>query len=99
MPKEKRVEDYWRVLNEVIDPELGIGIVDLGLIYGVEIKDSQATVTMTLTSMGCPVGPSLIENVRQMMIDYLGSEKVAINLVWTPAWTTDMVDRDVRAMI
>ena len=68
------------------------------LIYNVEINNDLATITMTLTSMGCPVGPSLIDSVRQAMINYLGSEEIAINLVWSPPWTTDLVDPDVRAM-
>ncbi len=98
-PPEKRTQKYWELLNGVIDPELGIGIVDLGLIYNVEIKNKQAVVTMTLTSMGCPVGPSIIAQVEEEMEQIPGVEKVTINLVWDPIWTPDKINPDVRAML
>jgi len=64
IPKEQRTQPYWELLNTVLDPELGIGVVDLGLIYDIEMKDDHMVVTMTLTSMSCPVGPSLIRSVQ-----------------------------------
>ncbi len=99
VPKEKRTEPYWALLNTVLDPELGIGVVDLGLIYDVEEKDGHITVTMTLTSMGCPVGPSLISSVKTEMEQYLGTEEVTVNLVWEPVWSRQLIDEDVRAML
>lgn len=99
IPKEQRTQPYWALLNTVLDPELGIGVVDLGLIYDVEEKDGHITVTMTLTSMGCPVGPSLMRSVQTEMERYLGSEDVTVNLVWEPVWNRQMIDEDVRAML
>ncbi len=99
VPPEQRTEPYWSLLNNIIDPELGVGIVDLGLIYDVEIKESQAKVTMTLTSMGCPVGPSIIARVEEEAEQIPGVEKVVVNLVWEPAWTPDRMNPDVRAML
>lgn len=99
VPKELRTEDYWKLLNNVIDPELGIGVVDLGLIYDVKIEGSQAMVTMTFTSMGCPVGPNIIARVRYEMEMYPGIEDVMINVVWTPVWTRDFIDPDIRTMM
>jgi|SRR3989339_406685 len=99
IPKKQRTQPYWALLNTVLDPELGIGVVDLGLIYDVEEKDGHITVTMTLTSMGCPVGPSLMRSVQTEMERYLGSEDVTVNLVWEPVWSRQMIDEDVRAML
>lgn len=99
IPPELRTEKYWALLNGVIDPELGIGIVDLGLIYDVEIKNGHATITMTLTSMGCPVGPSIIHQVEEEMEQVFGVEEVAVNLVWEPIWTPERMNPDIRAML
>lgn len=99
IPPEQRNEPCWALLNNVIDPELGIGVVDLGLIYDVDIKDGHATVTMTLTSMGCPVGPSIISQVEERTEEIAGVEKVTIKLVWEPIWTADRMNPDVRAML
>lgn len=99
VPKEKRTEPYWVLLNTILDPEIGIGLVDLGLIYDVIVKNGHMTVVMTLTSMGCPVGPSLMSSVKMEMERYLGSEDVTVELVWEPVWNREMVDPDVRAML
>ncbi len=99
VPPEKRTEPYWELLNGIIDPELGVGIVDLGLIYDVDIKDGRATVTMTLTSMGCPVGPSIIHQVEEQTEEIPGVEEVSVKLVWEPIWTADRMNPDVRAML
>ncbi len=99
VPPEKRTQKYWALLNGIIDPELGVGIVDLGLIYDVEITNGLATVTMTLTSMGCPVGPSIIHQVEEQTEEIPGVEKVSVKLVWEPIWTPDRMNPDVRAML
>jgi len=99
IPKEQRTQPYWAILNTVLDPELGIGVVDLGLIYDIEIENGHMTVTMTLTSMGCPVGPTLIHSVQTEMEQYLGAQEVTVNLVWDPIWNRQMIDEDVRAML
>lgn len=99
VPKEQRTQPYWAILNTVLDPELGIGVVDLGLIYDIKMKDDHMIVTMTLTSMGCPVGPSLMRMVQTEMERYLGKEEVTVNLVWDPVWNREMIDSDVRAML
>ena len=99
IPKEQRIQPYWALLNTVLDPELGIGVVDLGLIYNIEEKDGHINVTMTLTSLGCPVGPSLMRSVQIEMERYLGAEEVTVNLVWEPVWNREMIDPDIRAML
>jgi len=99
VPPEQRTEKYWALLNGVIDPEIGIGVVDLGLIYNVEINNGHATVIMTLTSMGCPVGPSIIHQIEDAAKEIPNVKEVVVNLVWDPIWTPDRINPDVRAML
>jgi metal-sulfur cluster biosynthetic enzyme len=98
-PSEKRSQPYWAALNDIIDPEIGVGIVDLGLIYTIDIKDGSATVTMTFTSVGCPAGPSLIEQVKEEMKKVPKVKKVKVKIVWDPIWTVERMNPDVRAML
>ncbi|MEK7618911.1 MAG: metal-sulfur cluster assembly factor [Patescibacteria group bacterium] len=99
IPSDQRTESYWTLLNNVIDPEIGFGIVDLGLIYGVAIEEGVATVTMTLTSMGCPMASEIMRRVQAEMMRYPDIHTVTIDLVWSPLWTPDRVDPSVRALL
>ncbi|MCX6779789.1 MAG: metal-sulfur cluster assembly factor [Candidatus Magasanikbacteria bacterium] len=99
VPPSMRTEDYWALLNNILDPELGVGIVDLGLIYDVKIEGAVATVTMTFTSMACPVGPNIIARTRYEMESYPGIEDVNISVVWTPVWTKELIKPEVREML
>jgi metal-sulfur cluster biosynthetic enzyme len=100
-PREKRNEPHWKVLNQVIDPELGIGLVDLGLIYNVDLqKDGLANVTMTLTSPACPVGPMLVHQVEDALLTRVqGVNKVNVQIVWEPTWNQEMIHPDLREMM
>ncbi len=98
VPKERRMEGYWKLLNNVIDPEAGVGIVDLGLIYDVDIKAGVANVIMTLTSTGCPAGPEIMRRIEAEMGQYPGVKDVTVELVWEPIWGPDMIDDSVRGM-
>ena len=82
-------------LENVIDPELGIDIMNLGLVYDVKMSDDNkhAVVDMTLTSMGCPLAPVIIEQVETAMLGVDEIEKVDVNIVWEPAWTKDKMSR------
>lgn len=100
VPISDRTQDYWKLLNKVLDPELGIGIIDLGLVYQVGItKKGVATVTMTFTSMGCPVGPEIMRRVEVEMAKAKGVKDVKINIVWEPVWGVDLVSPDVRELL
>lgn len=99
VPKEKQKEEYWKLLNNVIDPELGFGIVDLGLVYDVSIDDARARVQMTFTSMGCPAIPDITRRVQAEMVRYPGVEHVEVEVVWSPLWSADRVDENVRALL
>ncbi|MDD6432757.1 MAG: metal-sulfur cluster assembly factor [Lactobacillaceae bacterium] len=81
-------------LEKVIDPELGIDLVNLGLIYKVEVDDNgECTVTMTLTTMGCPLGDVLNDAITKAVTSVEGVEKCNINLVWEPAWDISRMSR------
>lgn len=73
-------------IRTVIDPELGISIVELGLIYGVEVKDGDVKVKMTLTSPACPVGPVMQAQVHQTVKKLPWAKEVHVELVWSPKW-------------
>lgn len=98
-PREQRTESYWSQLNNIIDPEIGIGLVDLGLIYNVEIKKNIATVIMTLTSTGCPYGASIIEQIKDEMNTVRGVKKTMVKVVWDPIWSPDRINPIVRALL
>jgi len=81
-------------LENVIDPELGIDIVNLGLVYDVELDDEGvATVTMTLTSMGCPMGPVIVDQVNTAMSELPQVKSTNVNIVWNPPWSKDKMSR------
>ncbi len=81
-------------LENVIDPELGIDIVNLGLVYDVELDDEgMATVTMTLTSMGCPLGPVIVDQVNTALSELPEVKSTNVNIVWNPPWSKDKMSR------
>ena len=96
MPSQEEVRENLRV--RVKDPEMGMNIVDLGLIYRVEItEENTVEITMTLTSPGCPAGTEIITNVqRETHMAYPDVNEVNIHLTWSPFWNPDMMSEDAR---
>ncbi|WP_425393907.1 metal-sulfur cluster assembly factor [Caryophanon tenue] len=87
-------ESMMGALENVIDPELGIDIVNLGLVYDVDLDEAGlATVTMTLTSMGCPLGPVIVDQVKTALADLPEIKDTEVNIVWQPAWSKDNMSR------
>ena len=89
-------EHVREALNQVEDPELLMGIVDLGLVYDVTINDGAVKVLYTLTSMGCPVGPWIAEQVELTVRGIDGVETVETELVFSPPWNPDMMTDDAK---
>lgn len=88
-------------MKQVYDPEIGVNIVDLGLVYGVEIDDEDnVDVTMTLTSMGCPLGPVIIQDIQRTVMGLdgvMGDVKdVRVSIVWSPPWSPEMMTEDAK---
>lgn len=91
---EEMQESILGALENVIDPELGIDIVNLGLVYKVDLnEEGLCTVTMTLTSLGCPLGPVIVDQVKTALSDLPEIKDVDVNIVWQPVWNKDMMTR------
>jgi metal-sulfur cluster biosynthetic enzyme len=85
------------VLRKVKDPELNLNVIDLGLVYGIRVDGTKVSVDMTLTSPACPAGPQIIGDVERVVKAMPGVSEVAVNLVWTPFWSPDLIEPRVRA--
>lgn len=88
-----------KALRRVKDPELNLSIVDLGLIYDVEIQDASVSIKMTLTSPGCPSGPEILGDAEREVRTLGGVDDVDIEIVWEPFWTPERIDPRVRAFL
>ena len=83
-------------LKKVIDPEIGLNIVDLGLVYNVEVTDDAIEVEFTLTSPGCPLGDMITNDIKQVVSDATGAETVNTNLVWDPPWSVEFMSEEAK---
>lgn len=89
-----------KALRAVKDPELGLNIVDIGLVYDIEVSEANDVhIKMTLTSPGCPSGPEMLEDARLVAEGMDGVNSASIELVWEPYWTPDKMDPRVRAFL
>lgn len=87
-------ESLMGALEQVIDPELGIDIVNLGLVYDIDLdEEGKATVTMTLTSMGCPLAGTIVDQVKVALSDLPEVKETEVDIVWNPPWTKDRLSR------
>ena len=86
-------------LRRVKDPDLNLNILDLGLVYAIEVKGAKVKVDMTLTSPGCPSGPEIMGNAEEEIKTLPGVEDVEMNLVWMPFWTPEKIEPRVRAYL
>jgi metal-sulfur cluster biosynthetic enzyme len=96
MPTKDDVVD---ALRGVEDPELGMDIVELGLLYDVEVEGPKVKVIHTLTSMGCPVGPMIQQSIDEMASAVPGVEDVEVELTWDPPWTPDKMSEDAKFIL
>lgn len=93
MPTVEAVTD---ALRDVIDPELGLDFVELGLIYDVEIEDSTVRITYTLTSPGCPIGPQVAEQIEEFVSELDGVQEVLPTMTFSPPWTPELMSEDAK---
>ncbi|HEX4035709.1 MAG TPA: metal-sulfur cluster assembly factor [Solirubrobacteraceae bacterium] len=89
-------EDVQEALTNVIDPELGLDFVELGLIYDIEVAEGKVHVTFTLTAPGCPIGPEVQEQIDEFVSELDGVESVSSTMVFTPAWTPDRMSEEAK---
>ena len=92
-------EEVIEALHGVEDPELGMDIVELGLLYDVEVDGSKVKLTHSLTSMGCPAGPMIQEDMHNCAAAVPGVEEVEIELIWDPPWTPDRMSDDAKFIL
>jgi metal-sulfur cluster biosynthetic enzyme len=93
-------ETIRKALRAVKDPELNLNIIDIGLVYDVEVSDAGVVdVKMTLTSPGCPAGTEILDDVKRVVSDLDGVSGVEVELVWDPYWTPERMDPRVRAFL
>ncbi len=96
MPSKNEVLE---ALRQVEDPELGMDIVDLGLLYDVEIEGAKVKITYSLTSMGCPAGPLIASDIDRTAREVPGVEDVDLELIFDPPWTPDRMSEDAKFIL
>ena len=92
-------EEVLEILRTVEDPELGMDVVDLGLVYEVDVEDSTAKVLYSLTSMGCPAGPLIAQDMDGAVRQVEGIENVELELTFDPPWTPDRMSDDAKFIL
>ncbi len=90
------VDDVEAALTNVIDPELGLDFVELGLIYGIEVDEGNVHVTFTLTTPACPIGPQVSEQIVEFVSEIEGVDEVVPTMVFSPPWTPDKMSEDAK---
>jgi metal-sulfur cluster biosynthetic enzyme len=86
----------YEALGNVVDPELGLDAVSLGLIYKLTVENGEAVCDMTMTSVGCPVAEQLLMMAQNELLKVPGIEKARVNLVWSPPWTPEMMSLEAK---
>ena len=89
-------DDVIDALSNVIDPELGLDFVELGLVYGVEIDGGTVNVTFTLTTPACPIGPTVTEQIKEFVGELPSVEKVFPKMVFSPPWSPEKMSEDAK---
>lgn len=89
-------DSVYEAIKEIIDPEIGINIVDMGLIYEVDIDDTTVDIKMTLTSPGCPAGGQIVNGTQHVTQQLEGVDEVNVQVVWTPRWTPELMSEEAR---
>ena len=90
------IDEVTDALRDVIDPELGLDFVELGLIYDVEVEGETVKVTYTLTSPGCPIGPQVSEQIEEFVGELDGVANVQPTMTFTPPWTPERMSEDAK---
>ena len=96
MPEEITVDDVQEALENVIDPELGLDFVELGLVYDIDVKGDEVFITFSLTSPGCPIGPQVSEQMEEFVGELEGVAEVHPKMTFTPAWTPELMSEDAK---
>ncbi len=90
------VDDVMDALSNVIDPELGLDFVELGLVYGVQVDDGDVQITFTLTTPACPIGPQVTEQMEEFVGELEGVQSVQCEMVFVPPWSPERMSEDAK---
>lgn len=91
--------DVLEALSRVVDPEIGLNIVDVGLVYRAEVVDDHVEIDFTLTTPGCPLAATIMEDILREVREGTGIEDVQANLVWNPPWSLDFMSEEARLQL
>jgi metal-sulfur cluster biosynthetic enzyme len=95
--RESSLQDrVWSALAEIDDPEMPVNLVDLGVIYGVEVGEGTVRVRLTFTAMGCPASDMITSDIRERLLEEPGVRDVVIDVVWDPPWSSERLTPDGR---
>jgi FeS assembly SUF system protein len=89
-------EQVYEALQDCYDPEIPVNIVDLGLVYDVEVNEGQVAVKMTLTAPGCGMGAMIANDAKQRIMDLEGVSDASVDLVWDPPWNPSMISEEAK---
>jgi len=89
-------EQVFEALKNVFDPEIPINVVDMGLIYEIEVQEETVSIKMTLTAPGCPMHTVIAQDVKDQVKEKTGAKEVNVQMVWEPRWTPDRMSQDAR---
>ncbi|MCS7171909.1 MAG: iron-sulfur cluster assembly protein [Armatimonadetes bacterium] len=92
-------EEIIEVLKTCYDPEIPVNVWDLGLIYDIQQDNGRIFIRMTLTAMGCPIGPILAEEIRTKLLELPGVEEVEVEIVFSPPWTPERLTEEGRLVL
>jgi|TARA_B110000263_G_scaffold232096_1_gene227888 metal-sulfur cluster biosynthetic enzyme len=92
-------DDVIEALKEVYDPEIPVNIVDLGLVYDIEVEDGEVAIEMTLTAQGCGMGPYIAQQAEWRIAEIPGVEDVEVELVWDPPWSPELITEDGKRLL
>jgi metal-sulfur cluster biosynthetic enzyme len=99
MSKSRLESPIWKKLESVLDPEIHISVVDLGLIYDVQEKNGAVKIKMTLTSLGCPLFETIENEIKEKLLEIRGVKKVEVELVFSPPWSKEKMSPIARARL
>ena len=92
-------DEVIEALKEVYDPEIPVNIVDLGLIYDIEVSAGEVAIEMTLTAQGCGMGPYIAQQAEWRIAEIPGVEDVEVELVWEPPWSPEVITEDGKRLL
>ena len=93
------IEEIQEALRDVYDPEIPVNVLDLGLIYDIQLNGNQVYVQMTLTAPGCGMGPYIAQNAEWRIAEIEGIDEVEVDMVFDPAWTPEMITEDGKKLL